>query len=76
METVSIERARAAKELAKARLAGVSGVVGIGLTKIGNSYGIKINLSQPPENPAAIPDVIEGVPVCWEIVGRIARSLV
>ena len=41
---ISIEEARAAKEAAKTELAGVPGVVGIGLTKLGDDYALKIKL--------------------------------
>ena len=38
---ITLEQARAAKESAKALLAALPGVVGVGITKIGEDYALK-----------------------------------
>jgi len=50
---VTLEQARAAKQSAKALLASVPGVVGLGITKIGKDYALLVNLDAelPPERP-------------------------
>ena len=44
---ITLEQARAAKESAKALLAALPGVVGVGITKIGEDYALKVNLRAP-----------------------------
>jgi hypothetical protein len=73
MDDPSLERARAAKERALAVFSKVGEVVGIGLTKIDDQYGLKVNLSAPPDDPAALPDEVDGVRVKVEVVGRIRK---
>jgi hypothetical protein len=68
-----IERARAAKSVAKDELAGIPGIVGIGLAKIGDGYGIKVNLSGKLPAGVKVPNLIAGVPVTVEIVGTIRK---
>jgi len=70
---VTIDQARAAKDAAKAALASVPGVVGIGLTKIGDDYALKVNLREVLPANIAVPDRIAGVPVQVEVVGRIRK---
>ena len=70
---ISIEQGRAAKAAAKTALAHIPGVVGIGLTMVGEDYAIKVNLREalPPE--VHLPDRIAGVQVCAEVVGAITK---
>ena len=70
---ITIEQARAAKESAKALLASLPGVVGVGITKIGDDYALKVNLNAPLPADASAPDLIGGVPVLVEVVGRITK---
>ena len=71
MDGVAIDRARAAKIRVGLRLEDLPQVNGIGLVRIGQGYGIKVNLSEPLENQEAIPPEVDGVPVVVEFVGRI-----
>jgi hypothetical protein len=48
MNTIGLDEARAAKERAKSLLAGKASVVGIGLTRVGDGFGVKVNLDAPP----------------------------
>jgi hypothetical protein len=71
--SVSIEQARAAKALAKSALVGVPGIVGIGLTKLGDDYALKVNLLEPLPGDVHVPDQVAGVPVRVEVVGVIRK---
>jgi hypothetical protein len=70
---VTHEQARAAKESAKALLASLPGVVGVGITKIGDDYALKVNLGAPLPAGVSAPERISGVAVCVEVVGRITK---
>ena len=70
---ISLEQARAAKESAKALLAALPGVVGVGITKVGADYALKVNLREPLPAGVSAPERIGDVPVCVEIVGRITK---
>ena len=71
-EGADLERARAAKALAVTRLAGLAQVNGVGITRVGQGYGVKINLTEQLDPGTTIPDEISGVPVVVEFVGRIS----
>ena len=70
---ITIEQARVAKAAAKSELAEVPGVVGIGLTKVGEDYALKVNLRAAPPRGVRVPERIAGVPVCVEVVGEIRK---
>ncbi len=71
MSTTSLDEARAAKERAKSLLAGNSLVVGLGLIRVGDGYGVKVNLVSPPAADTRLPETINGVPVRIEVIGTI-----
>jgi len=67
---VSLARARAAKSQAAARLPELADrIVGVGVTRVGEDYAVKLNLREPP--PHALPAEIDGVPLCVDVVGQI-----
>jgi hypothetical protein len=70
---ISIAKARAAKKVAKDELAEISGVSGIGLTKVGDDYALKVNLRAPLPGSVSVPEQIAGVPVRFEVVGPIRK---
>ena len=70
---VSLEQARAAKQSAKALLAALPGLVGVGITKIGEDYALKVNLREPLPADVSAPERIGNVPVRVEVVGRIVK---
>ena len=70
---ITLEQARAAKESAKALLAALPGVVGVGITKVGEDYALKVNLRAPLPAGVSAPERIGDVPVCVEVVGRITK---
>jgi hypothetical protein len=69
----SLQQARAAKESAKALLADLPGVVGVGITKVGEDYALKVNLRAPLPAGMGVPKRIGDVPVRVEVVGRITK---
>ena len=69
--TTTLEEARAAKSKAATLLAALP-VVGVGITRIGAGYGLKVNLS---ESVAAgvVPEQVDGVPITMEVVGEVRK---
>lgn len=70
-EPATLEAARAAKAAALSRFGSVAGVNGIGLSRRGGGYALKINLES--ELDVEIPDRIEGVEVIVEVVGKLRK---
>jgi hypothetical protein len=73
MKTTGLDEARAAKEQAKAIFAKVASVVGIGITRVGDGYGLRVNLDAPLPSGTNFPETIDGVPIDIEVVGRIRK---
>jgi len=69
--TTTLEQARDAKSKAATILAALP-VVGVGITRIGDGYGLKVNLSESVA-PDAMPDQVDGVPIKMEVVGEIRK---
>jgi hypothetical protein len=69
--TVSLDRARRAKATLSRKLEGTEGLLGIGITKSGDDYAVKINYERPPVDPP--PSTEDGVPVTFEVVGKIRK---
>jgi hypothetical protein len=73
MSAISLEQARKAKQQASALFSQFATVVGVGITKLEDGYGIKVNLQQEPNPSVVLPESVEGVPVKVEVVGRISK---
>lgn len=73
-EGVSLEAARAAKQKALTALEGRAEINGVGITRVGTGYGIKVNLSVAPPASSPLPQEVDGVPVVVEVVGRILKQ--
>lgn len=69
----TIDEARAAKAAAEKAFAHL-GVAGVGVTRIGDGYGVKVNLREAPHAATTLPDEIDGVPVRVDVVGRIRKA--
>ncbi len=66
--SADLERARAAKARLAEALGGEERVVGIGLERLGDGFGVKVDLREAgPEVPAEV----DGVSVAVDVVGRI-----
>lgn len=70
---ITIDQARLAKvkagDIAKAAHASLSGV---GITRVDGSYAVKVNLSEAAET--RLPKRVDGVPIVYEVVGKIAKQ--
>jgi hypothetical protein len=45
---------------------------GVGITRIGAGYGLKVNLSESVR-AGSVPEQVDGVPITTEVVGEIMR---
>jgi hypothetical protein len=72
--STSLERARAAKNAALQRFRNLPSLTGVGITRVGGGYAIKLNLSRPIEPGVTFPADIDGVPLCVEVTGTIRSS--
>ena len=68
----SLAAARAVKSKAARQLSRVAAVNGVGITRVGGGYGVKVNVATEPPPGVEIPEEIDGVPVVLEVVGRIS----
>ena len=73
MSDRSLERARAVKQRALEVFSKLGDVVGVGLTRIGDEYGIKVNLGSAVKDESTLPSEVDGVPVKVEVVGAIRK---
>ena len=74
MNSRTLEQARAAKKRAASVFKPFASVAGVGLTRIKDGYGLKINLQGEPKSSKTLPDEIDGVPVRVEVVGGIHKQ--
>lgn len=72
MPPVDLARARRAKAQLLSLLAGSEHVVGVGLTKRGDDYALKVNL-RGAAGARQVPPSVDGVPVVSEVVGAIRK---
>jgi hypothetical protein len=68
--TYTLEEARKAKPRALAVFQPLTTVVGLGITRIGDGYGLKVNVAEEPPAGTTLPDAVDGVPVRVEVVGQ------
>ncbi len=73
MSAHSVDEARAAKKRALTVFKGLAPVVGVGITKVGAGYGVKVNLRSHPKSKDSLPTEVDGVPVRVEVVGPIRK---
>lgn len=66
-----IEAARSAKQKAAELFRNVPQLAGLGITKIGRHFAIKLNLNGPVSKDVEIPHDIDGIPIKVEFVGKI-----
>ncbi len=74
-EGTDLEKARAAKKKALTMLAGVAEVNGVGIARVGQGYGVKINLAEPLPSSVRLPEELDGVPLVVERVGPILKRV-
>ena len=66
----TLKQARAAKARAATVLAALP-VAGIGITRVGAGYGLKVNLESAATGE--VPATVDGVPVQVEVVGKVRK---
>lgn len=69
----TLEAVRAAKPAALGVFERMAEVVGVGITRIGKGYGLKVNLGGEPAAGISLPQEARGVPVRIEVVGTIRK---
>ncbi len=69
---VSRDQARAAKLSVKA-LDALPVDAGVGITKLGDDYAVKVNLRGPLPKGVSLPERVGLVPLCVEIVGVVTK---
>lgn len=70
-DQASLARARAVQKKARTQIGKLAPVSGVGITKVGGQYALKVNLASKPKRGATLPTAIDGVPVRTEVVGAI-----
>ncbi len=70
---VTLSQARAAKDRGKDALLALPGVTGIGISKVGDDYVIKVNLREPLPAGVVAPARIADVAVHCEVMGRVVK---
>ena len=73
MNSSTLDQARSAKQRALSTFSQLAEVVGVGITRHGDGYAVKVNLRNPPAPGVDLPKNIDGVPVQVEVVGSIVK---
>ena len=71
-KSATLQQARAAKAKVARLVGDHPDVNGVGITRLGDGYAVKLNLSSP-NGKAGLPRQVDGVPVRVETVGTIAK---
>ena len=74
MNPCTLDEARAAKKHAVAVFGALAEVVAVGITRIDNGYGLKVNLQEMPAGEAFLPNEVDGVPGRIEVVGKFKKA--
>jgi hypothetical protein len=74
MRPCTLEEARAAKSRALEEFGRKVTVVGVGITRMNGGFGVKVNLEVHPAPDAELPDVVDGVPIRVEVVGKLGKQ--
>jgi hypothetical protein len=66
----TLDEVRAVKPRALAVFERLARVAGVGIARIGDGYGLKVNLRELPPSNTHLPTEVDGVPVKLEVVGQ------
>ena len=69
-----LKKVRSAKQKAAKVFGAFGPVVGVGITRSGGEYALKVNFEKLPPNPESLPTEIDGVPVVVDAVGKIRKQ--
>lgn len=70
----SLQKARDAKAETLRIFTGLAGSAAVGITRIGDQYGLKVNLARPLAESVSPPSSVNGVPLRIEVTGRITKQ--
>jgi hypothetical protein len=70
----TLDEARSAKQHVLSVFAPLVDVVGVGVTREGPGYAVKVNLRSPPPLGVKLPRNVGGIPVRVEVVGFLAKQ--
>lgn len=70
----SLAEARDAKEKAKEIFRGLGSVNGIGLTRQGDRYAVRVSFEAEPQDWSRVPKDIGGVPVVVRVIGPLHKQ--
>ena len=70
-KTATIDEARAAKARALEIFRRLGALASVGITRVDDGYGLKVNLRKPLRRGVSPPVAVEGVPVRVEVVGAV-----
>lgn len=69
--SIPIELVRKAKEKFQELMLDMPEVIGIGIEQVSDGFGLKVLLRRKPRNLGTYPVSCHGVPVSYEVVGKI-----
>jgi len=72
-QTKQLQDARAAKEKAKVIFRRLGQVCGVGITRQGDVYAVKVNLEAKPARGTQLPQEIDGVPIVIQVTGPLRK---
>ncbi len=72
-QTTQLREARLVKEKAKIVFRRLGRVCGVGITRQGDSYAVKVNLEAKPARGTQLPQEIDGVPIVVQVTGPIRK---
>ena len=73
-ESAQLEAARAVKEKAVKVVGRSARVCGVGITRQGGVYAVKVNVEEEPAERETLPEEIDGVPIFIKVVGKIRKQ--
>jgi hypothetical protein len=76
LQDEKLDAAREAKEKARTIFSRHGTVNGIGLTRMGERYAVKVNFESEPHDRAGMPIEIGGVPVVVQVVGTLHKQAI
>jgi hypothetical protein len=71
MDENKLDAVRRAKSKVTSSMPSGVDIVGVGIGFSGNGPALKVNLRSPPQDRKLLPETIDGVPVTYDIVGKI-----
>jgi hypothetical protein len=73
MARINLHQARAAKAAVLKTFRRLPNLSGVGITKVGDGYAVKINLREPMPKGTQLPGEVDGLPVTIEITGTLRK---